>query len=369
MKVVVLSALGNAVAQRCISSLLETTTAVDFDLYLVREKRFREQTLNQALLLTGTDEDVLFVGDDIEFTPGWYEALMANYDQADILGMSMLYPGTTKVQDCGYDLVQIDELISLEAKDRGLSKGQIEPFAIRSCDALCGCFMLVKANVFAYVSSFSEEGQNRWGEFVFISQARQHRATVSVIDHFLYHYGKSTKSNPDKLLSSTSYHIERSIWQDILHRYIDPADIRIRMYSVLEENFLARLQDSTLRILFYGIGTVTEFILNKVQPKEDYIAFCSGLPEERGLDFRGQKILSIDEVAFSEFDWVLITPLYIGEKLYHEVVLPCLPQGFKGIISIVAIETTGEERVYFCRDISPFKGAITGIHQNHERLR
>jgi GT2 family glycosyltransferase len=354
MKVVVLSALGNTHARRCVGSLLETTLVANFDLYLVRERGFRERTLNFALSIGGTDDDILFVGDDIEFTPGWYEALMTNYDRADILGLSMLYPGTTKVQDRGYDLVQVDERITLEAKDRGKARNEIAPIDFRTCDSLCGCFMLVKDHVFDLVPRFSEEGQNRWGEFIFMIQAQQRGATVAVIDHFLYHDGESTKSNPDKSLSSISYQMERGIWKNIVRHYVNQDDIRIRICRVLEESFQAKLQETTRRVLFYGIGTVTEFILSKVKPEAGRVAFCTGLPEEVGSEFYGQKVHSVDEVTFAEFDWVLITPLYIGEKLYRKMVLPRIRPGFTGAISVVEMEVSGNEQVYRCRDISPY---------------
>ena len=351
MKVVVLSALGNEAARRCIDSLLKSAPSTDFDLYLVRERGFREQTLNFALSLAGTNDDLLFVGDDIEFTPGWHEALVTNYCRGDILGMCMLYPDTDKVQDRGYDLVQVDDRITLEAMDRGARRGEIEPFGTRFCDALCGCFMLVKAGVFALVPGFSEEGQNRWGEFIFASQARQSGATVAVIDHFLYHGGQSTKSNPDKALSSISYQVERDIWQDIAQRYVDPADVRIRLRSGLEPGFRARLEDESRRMLFYGIGTVSEFLLNETQPDPARVAFCSGLPEEVGLEFYGQEVLAANQVDLRRFDCILMTPLYIGERLFRQVLLPRIPRGFVGTVSVVEVERLARDLVYRCRPL------------------
>jgi len=343
MKVVVLSALGNAVAQRCISSLLETTTAVDFDLYLVREKGFREQTLNQALLLAGTDEDVLFVGDDIEFTSGWYEALMDNYDRADILGMSMLYPGTTKVQDRGYDLVQIDDRVTLEAKDRGLSKDEITAFGSRRCDALCGCFMLVKKKVFNFVREFSEEGQNRWGEFVFTSHARQHGATVSVIDNFLYHDGKSTKSNPNNALSSISYEIERDIWESIVSKYVDKEGIKFRYRSEISES-LANILSEAEDILLYGAGTVSEHLLKYLDGKR--ITICSGLSEEYGILFHGYSVEDYEKALVKPYDLIIMTPLYVGKELYERYVVPRLQDEANILAIVITVQIEKDRYIY-----------------------
>ena len=342
MKIVVLSALGNVVAQQCIASLFKTTTSVDFDLFLVRERGFREQTLNFALSLVGTDEDVLFVGDDIEFTPGWHEALMDNYDRADILGMSMLYPGTTKVQDRGYDLVQIDDRVTLEAKDRGLSKDEIIPFGIRNCDALCGCFMLVKKNVFNFVSEFSEEGQNRWGEFIFTNVARKQGAAVVVIDHFLYHGGKSTKSNPDKALSSISYQIEQGIWESIVSMYVDTAWIKLRYRSEISEsltNILSKAED----ILLYGAGTVSEHLLKYLNGKQ--VTICSGLPEEQGILFHGYSVEDYEKALVKSYDLIIMTPLYIGRDLYEKYIATKI-EGKNSVVIVMILQIENGKYMY-----------------------
>lgn len=343
MKVVVLSALGNVVARRCISSLLETTTAVDFDLYLVREKGFREQTLNHALLLAGMDEDILFVGDDIEFTSGWHETLMDNYNRADILGMSMLYPGSTKVQDRGYDLVQIDDRIALEAKDRGLSKNEMIPFGIRNCDALCGCFMLIKTKVFNLVSSFSEEGQNRWGEFIFSSLARKLGVTVAVIDHFIYHGGKSTKSNIDKTLSSISYQTERGIWESIVSKYVDKTLIK-RIYRCKVVDSLGDKLSEAKNILLWGAGTVSEHLLKYLNGKQ--VTICSGLPEEQGISFYGYPVEDYERALNKFYDLIVMTPLYIGAGLYEQYVAPRLGDREHVPALAITLRVEGDQYIY-----------------------
>ena len=342
MKIVVLSALGNAVAQQCIASLFETTTSVDFDLFMVRERGFREQTLNFALSLVGTDEDILFVGDDIEFTPGWYEALMDNYDSADILGMSMLYPGTTKVQDRGYDLVQIDDRITLEAKDRGLSKDEIRAFGSRRCDALCGCFMFVKKNVFNFVSEFSEEGQNRYGEIIFICRAQKHGAKVVVIGHFLYHGGKSTKSNADNALSSISYQTERGIWESIVSKHVDTEWIKFRYRSEISEsltNILSKAED----ILLYGAGTVSEHLLKYLDGKR--VTICSGLPEEQGILFHGYSVKDYEKALINSYDLIVMTPLYVGKKLYEKYIAAKI-EGKNSVVIVMILNIENGKYIY-----------------------
>ncbi|HEX9654065.1 MAG TPA: hypothetical protein VGA99_10160, partial [bacterium] len=291
MNIIILNALGNETLRRCIDSLLQTTATADFDLHVFRERDFRERTLNYALAQVGTKHDTLFVGDDIEFTPGWYEALMNHYLAADILGLSMLYPNSSKIQDRGYNLVALDGQILLEPCDRGLLRENIQPFGWRACDALCGCFMLVKSGVFKLVPKFREQGGNRFGEFIFASEARHKGAHVAVIDHFLHHHGHGTKSHVDKSMSSNSFRIEGPIWEMIVRDHVNEKDIRIRRRRLLDGNFKDRITSMRhRRILFYGVGTVTEFILSSVDLDSGGIAFCSGLPEEAGVVFEGQKI-------------------------------------------------------------------------------
>jgi GT2 family glycosyltransferase len=351
MKIVVLSALGNDVLRRCLDSLLATSPTGEHDVHLVRERGFREQTLNAALAVAGTDDDILFVGDDIEFTPGWYEALEKHYDSGDILGLSMLYPGTGMVQDRGYDLIRLGERITLEAWERGRPVAGTLPFGTRYCDAVCGCFMLVKARVFSRVSRFDEAGRNRWGEFIFASDARHSGARVAVIDHFLYHHGNSTKANRDKVLSSVSYQVERLMWDEVVRRCVRPEDVRLRRREALADEFRELLANGSGRVLFFGIGTVTEFILAQRQLDVGRIGFCSGLPEEAGMEFHGERVLSVEEAPFQEFDWIVVTPLVVGERLCRELILPRLPADFDGRVSTVDVEVLKDAHIYSSRDV------------------
>ena len=370
MKIVILNALGNETLRRCIDSLLQTARSAEFDLHVFRERDFRERTLNFALSQLGVKEDILFVGDDVEFTPGWYEALMSHYSNADILGLSMLYPDSNKIQDRGYDLVDLGGQIILEARDRGkspseepalsLSKGGFRgmpEFAHtsewRTCDALCGCFMLVKAEVFKLVPKFREEGGNRFGEFIFASEARHKGAQVAVIDHYLYHHGHGTKSHADKTMSSDSYQIERPIWEKIVRDYVSEKDVRIHRHRILEGQFKARFEDPRFhRILFYGAGTVTEFILVSIEMNSRRFSFCSGLAEEAGVLYHGQKIQFVEEVDFDNFDWIIITPLHIGERIFDEKIKPRLSQDSRVVVSKVESKQTDDRLIYNFRDIT-----------------
>ncbi|MEW5801186.1 MAG: hypothetical protein AB1847_03680 [bacterium] len=345
MKIVILSALGKRAARTCIDSLLDTIPGDGFDLFLVAERDFRERTLNYALSLAGVDQDILFVGDDIEFTPGWYDALTANYSQGDILGFGMLYPGTDRVQDRGYDLVQVDERITLEPKDRSCLRTEAAPFGCRPCDSVCGCLMMVKAGIFKSIPRFPEEGQNRWGEFIFMSQARKHGARVRVIDHYLYHSGKSTKSNPDKALSSTSYGIEKTIWKSIVDRYVEPKFITRRYRSGISEA-LAHTLNEAADILIYGAGTVCEVLLRHLHDKG--ITLCSGLSEEQGTIFCGYPVKSCAEAFDSHFDLLVITPLCLGNDIYRRSCVPLLQNKGKGGAPAIAVtlRIEGDRYIY-----------------------
>ena len=352
MKVVILSSLGNDTAQRCTSSLFETAAEADFDVHVFRERGFREQTLNHALQQVGIGEDILFVGDDIVFSDGWHQALINKLDQADILGMTMLYPGTSKIQDRGYDLMGEDGKAALVAKDRGLKKDSPEPFEFRFCDAVCGCFLYIKAEVFAHVDSFSEQGQNRWGEFIFIAQARKAGFTCGVIEHYLQHGGISTKNNPDQKLSSTSYLVEHGWWDEIVRDHVDPQWIKKSPKSHLDISLAQLLTPPGNRILFYGGGTVAQFILNQTgENLKAHLDFCSGLKEEVGLEFMGHTLQDAATIDTTKFDTILMTPLRIGEGLFYKILAPRLTADFQGQVFVVETRQKNQMKEFWAREI------------------
>lgn len=352
MKIVILSSLGNEIAQRCIVSLLENAPATDFDLHLIREKGFREQTLNYALEQIGTDDDTLFVGDDILFTPGWYTALMNHLDKADILGMTMLYPHSSEIQDRGYDLIGQEGKPLLVPKDRRMEKDSLKPFGFRLCDAVCGCFLYIKAEVFTHVNTFSEEGVNRWGEFIFIAQARKAGFKCGVIEHYLQHGGISTKNNPDKNLGSASYLVEHGWWKDIVRNYVDPQWVKSAPENKLGESLIQILSRRSTRGLFYGAGTVAEFILESMgENLATEIEFCSGLTEEVGMVFKDHTLQDVSTIDPTRFDFILMTPLHIGKDLFFKLIEPRLKADFQGSIFVVETLMNGQFLEFKAREI------------------
>jgi len=352
MNIVIINALGNYAIQRCINSLYATTPDNKFDLYVFRETGFREQTLNKALKVVGTDKDVLILGDDILLTQGWFEILMTYYSEADILGMSMLYPKTTKIQDRGYDLVQIDDQVTVEAADRGKDKQEVSHFGFRLADSLCGCFVFAKSDILKKVNEFSEEGQNRFGEFIFLCEAREQGAKIGVIDHFLYHGGVSTKSNPDKKLGSISYSFEKEIWQHIVSKYVDKSWVKNRIQQVVSAELENLLTATTGRILIYGIGTVTEFLGTQFDFYSDRFTFCTGLPEEAGMKVFDKPVENIKDLKFNKFSIILITPLFIADKIYRQALNPLLPEGFDSPVYAIEADKNSEEIKYNIKELT-----------------
>lgn len=357
MKIVILSALGNQVASRCVQSLLETASEADFDLHLIRESGFREQTLNRALALLGTREDILFVGDDITFTPGWLESLQSHRDRADILGMTMLYPDTNLIQDRGYDLLGSQTGVALVARDRGLDPARTEPFGFRFCDGVCGCFLYVHKEVFSRVPAFSEQGMNRWGEFIFICEARRAGFTAGVIEQGLFHGGVSTKSNPDPRLSSTSYLVENQWWLDIVRDRVDPSWVKDQDQPVPDEALIRLLSDPETQVLVYGAGTAAEIILQHLEPElADRLVFCSGLAEEVGLEFHGHTLVSAEAVDPNQFAIILMTPLRRGEDLFHRYFRDRLSDDSPARVLALQMERHGAQTFFKYQDLSKLAG-------------
>ncbi len=290
MNLVIINSGQKKFLRECLISLLNTSETINFDVHIVKEKEYREATLNAVLQEYGND-DILIFGDDIIFTKGWFEFLTRNKDKGDIIGFSMLYPGTDIIQDTGYDLAKIDDEIILKPENRGKQRNEIEKFNFRECDSINGCALFIKKRVIEKIPKAPLEGMNRWGEILYMNEAKKQGFKVIVLGHYLYHYGKSTKINPNKLLSSESYLLEKKLWKNIVDRYIDKKQIKIQFKKVLSDELKNTLL-ANKKILFYGAGTVSEFIYEKLKQDLDlrFIDFCSGLLEEKGKNFCNKKL-------------------------------------------------------------------------------
>jgi hypothetical protein len=331
MKIIIINSLGKDKFLKCFNSLTKT---IKFEeLIIIKEKEFREKTLNYILSTVKINDDLLIVSDDIEFKDGWYEKINKYKHDADILGMCMLYPDSNIIQDCGYDLININGKIKLEPLYRGKNYNEVKDFGLRYCDGLCGCFLYINKHVFDMVKSFQEyDGCNRWGEFIFISEARKKGAKIGVINHFLFHDGNSTKNNRDIQKSSISYQIEKKIWDNIINKYIDLEWIKSNRITMIDSSLIFNLNDKSKNILIYGIGTVAEELLNNTNNK---FTLATGLPEESNMNIRGNKVYYIDDINLYEYDWIIITPLYIGEKIYNNIFDDEFELNYKGKVSFI----------------------------------
>lgn len=343
MKVAIISALGNDVLKRCLDSLLETSPVNTDDIFIIRERRSREDSLNAVLEIIGKKDDILFTGDDISFTHGWHKALMDNYRIADIIGLTTLYPHTDVVQDNGYDLVAIDDAVTLEAASRNKRVSKAGLCSYRYCDATCGCLMFVKKNAFKLVPSFLTDGKNRWGEFLFAHLAKRKKARVAVLSHYVFHDGASTKSNPDKKLSSISYRLERKVWDSIVSKYVDKKMIKLKYKRIIAKGLFETL-DSHKKILLYGAGTVSEFLLRYFKDKQ--ISVCSGLPEEWGKDFFGCKVADYRQALKDAYNLIVITPLAAGNAIYRDYIWPFYNHGHNTEVIKVTLDIKGARYEY-----------------------
>jgi len=312
LKIIICSSLGNKQLQKCLSSLLSTINKEDFDIEIIREREFREITLNEALK-NNRKRDLLIVGDDIVFTDGWYKAFLRNKKYGDIIGFSMLYPGTDKIQDNGYNLIKIDDRITLSPKNRGKKIKEIKNFEYKSCDTICGCAMYIKKKVLSKIKAFSKNGQNRWGEFIYTQQAKKAGYKIIVLGHYLYHEGKSTKVNKNIKYSSISWQREKKGWKKVVEKYIDEAKIKMIYKSELLKGF-RNIVNKNQHILVYGIGTIAELIVRSADLKN--IDFCTGLKEEVGIRFFKKQVMFYKSVEYKNYDYIIISPLDISDEIY-----------------------------------------------------
>ena len=296
----------------------------------------RERALNEALQREreeGRTGDILIVGDDIRGrphtdcpewppskydspgTPGWYAALMAHYDDADIIGLSTVDPLTGRLRDAGFDLVDRGHGPTLEPHLMGEASYTLTPF--RYCDAICGCFMLIKQSVLDVVTRFEtreEFGGGRWGEAIYSLWARREGFRTGVVGHVVGHYGTSTKGG-----RSISALEERGIWDRVVRSGIlthmtprsEPVD---EVAPVLRE----WLQRPRKRTALWGCGTVAERLL-KASSDEHELVLCSGLSDEWGKDWFNHIIQAPDEVEWGDVDRLLVTPRMDAETIAETI--------------------------------------------------
>ena len=180
--------------------------------------------------------------------------------------------------------------------------------------------MYIKKEVISKIPQISLDGMNRWGEYIYMNKAKKLGYKIIVLGHYLYHYGKSTKNNPNKILSSESYLLERRIWRNIVDKYIDKNQIAIHIKKTLS-NKLKKIVLSNKKILFYGAGTVSEFIYNKLKNNLDLnnIDFCSGLIEEKGKLFCNKRIIFYKDINFKNYDAIIITVFQKEKEIFNVI--------------------------------------------------
>jgi len=317
MKLIIINSGQANFLNECIGSLIHTIPNPSFDIYIIKEAEFREKTLNNIFNDFGQD-DLLIIGDDIIFTKGWYEFLLANMDNGDIIGFSMLYPYSDTIQDTGYDLVRIGDDISLKAQNRGKLSSSVDIFVFRECDSLNGCALYIKKNVIEKVPLVPLEGLNRWGEFLYIYNARNVGLKAIVLGHYLHHHGKSTKANVEKRYSSESYLLEREIWSNIVNEFINKDLIKNSLEIVLSDQLVSTII-SHRDILFFGAGTVSQVIFKKLylDLQKKNISYCSGLQEEEGKPFCNSRIIFYKNVPFEEFEVIILTVFQKEKELLN----------------------------------------------------
>ena len=334
MRVILANGLGEDALRACRAALEAAAGDVALDVHVIAEQGTREATWNLGLERAGSDRDVLFLGDDVRLTPGALAALERGARSAEIVGLCTLEPGSDRVQDRGYDLVRVDGRVTVEARDRGRRRGDLPAFGVAPCDAVCGCLFYAKASVLGALERFRPEGMNRWGELIFALEARQRGARIAVVEHYVEHAGEGTKHNADPLLSSTSWTTERQLWSRLVDRYVAPSWVRRERVTELAPA-LVRWLAQERPLVVYGAGTIAELLLRRPELAARPLTLCSGLEEEAGLIFQGQRIRRLDAVSFGPDDGILLTPLHRGERI-AAALGPRLPDPFHGEIVAVA---------------------------------
>mgnify|MGYP001197384957 FL=1 len=334
LKICIIESYQSPFIENCLESL-RLNTQILFDLKLFQEGESRESTLNNILSeMTGID--ILVVADDILFTKGWDQALLAHWKENRILGFSMTYPGGEIIQDRGYRLVSIDGIVRSEAIDRGLKVASVTPFEYESRTSMTGCFQAIPASVSKTLNQFPLEGSNRLGELLYHSLAIKKGIEVGVVGHFLEHYAKSTKQNPNKKLSSESYLYEKDLWTQVTQDFRLDELTSVEITREIEQDLYDWFN---LPGLIYGAGTITEFLAYKNDIKTHHL--CSGLPEEDGMNFLGKSISHKDNIDWTNIKRVLITVEGKEELISRDL------KNFSSNINIHAVKIRRTENVHY----------------------
>lgn len=317
LKVYFIKSLNDSYLTKCIESFQSTVpSSINFEIKIVEEKSQREETLNYILSINnGTS--FLVVADDIFFVKGWFESLCKNLSKGDIIGFSTFFPNSKIIQNHGYDFIEVDGKLTYQGLYKNKNLNEVKLNGSRICDSVTGCLMYVKSDVIAKVNEFPLDGNNRVGEMIFSQMARKHGFKTLVLDSFVFHEGISSKQNKNIKLSSLSWLYEKEKWEENVLKYfyeVKPTKSYIqKLSSALRDKIL-----SSKKILYYGCGTITDFIIN--QKLNLNFDICSGLNEEINKKFHTHNIFDVHSLKYSDYDLILITSFgyenYIKEKYF-----------------------------------------------------
>ena len=334
MDIAIINSLGKSNFLKCFNSLKNTINIKRHKIHKFAEKKTRGHTLNAIIKKIGTNKNILIVADDIQFTPGWYQKLKRNEDKAEMWGASMLYPGTNKIQDNGYELVKMNENTFLRPLKRGENFKNNPKQEWKYADCTCGCFLYLNKKVFKFQNKFYPKyGMNRWDELTFILKAKSKGLRLAVLNHYLYHEGTSTKNNKNKKLSSISYQIEKKLWKKLEDNFIDKKKIKKKIKINFHSNISKITNNKKNNILFYGAGIFSENLIlsNLIQNKK--INFTSFLKEEIGNKLQSRyKILDFNKLKFKKYNTVIITPYDIADNIYKKLFYKWVKNNWKGKI-------------------------------------
>jgi len=305
----IIKSLPDKYYENCISSFI-STIPIEFNLNKVRtvtESEIRELTLNNILLERDIEKDLFVVADDIVFLEGWYESLSKNYSRGEIFGFSMIDAKSGLLQDFGYDFIEIDGQLSCIGLHKNTKANETELREYRECDAVTGCAMLIKKEVFDDVHEFSIDGSNRWGEILFSSIAKKYGHRTIVLASHLRHYAISTKQNKDPQKSSISWLVERDRWSSVVQKYLKEIDSPKKITTKVSKKLMELITNSSAPLL-YGAGTIADAILVSLE-SSDNVTVCSGLPEEEGLKIQNENIKNINLIDKLSHDNIIITSI------------------------------------------------------------
>lgn len=284
-----------------------STISDNSEVFVVNELETREKTLNK-IISENRGNDIACFADDIILLPGWQELLKKYLTNCRSIGFSTVHPNRKETFNYGYDIIKEGDRVSTLARKNWIENYPEKPNTISQCATTTGCFFSVSNNALDLINHVPLEGQNRLGEMLFHLQLQNAGGEVLVLNHFIKHYGISTKSKAGPLTNSEAYLDEKKIW-DSARKIVD-----LDCYAA---NITLKFHDSCYELpenlAIWGAGSNSEIMYDKCRVSGSF--YLTSFSEEDGKIFNERHVKLYKNCRKDKIENLLITVEHLVPEL------------------------------------------------------